>query len=130
MGFKDSSKDSLEPTKRSDMPVTHEKPPLNTVQLQQKSAVHSLVGNMSGAKDSMNSSFADSIDNNLDGRPAAINPLNQYGERSSETAKSESRVVSPNEGDDGGWLNNLINKKGGVKKVSVIVYLEFVDYIF
>ena len=76
-----------------------------------------------GAKDSMNSSFADSIENNLEGKQHQPGIKQNFNNNDmpnpmqfSENGRLESRVVSPNEGTDG-WLNNLISKKGGPKKV-------------
>ncbi len=124
LGFKDSSKDSLD---QPGYRPTAEKPPINTTSAngnqhhQSQKPVHHLVGLLGPTKDSMNSSFADSIENN-DAKPGKggdslqnMNPM-QFN----ELAKAESRVMSPNESTDG-WLNNLMSKKGGVGQKKVLL---------
>jgi len=124
LGFKDSSKDSLD---QPGYRPTAEKPPINTASAngnqhhQSQKPVHHLVGLLGPTKDSMNSSFADSIENN-DAKPGKgsdslqnMNPM-QFN----ELAKAESRVMSPNESTDG-WLNNLMSKKGGVGQKKVLL---------
>ncbi len=122
LGFKDSSKDSLD---QPGYRPTFDKPPLNILNpssnqnQQPQKPVNQLISLLGVAKDSMNSSFAESIENN-DTKPSKsidnlqnINPM-QFN----EPTKTESRVMSPNESNDG-WLNNLMSKKGGLglKKV-------------
>lgn len=70
-------------------------------------------------KDSMNSSFADSIENAEPVKPGQsgfninnINPLNfEFGQSKHPQNKEQDSMV-PSDSNEDGWLSNLINKKG------------------
>ena len=106
LGLKDSSKDSIEVAKQN---LLADKPPLYAGASSKPTSGQNQ--QQTGAKDSMNSSFADSIEN-LENRPSGNNN-NEMLKRDNEFNLG---ITSHNEGEDG-WLNNLISNKKVVKKV-------------
>ncbi len=125
LGFKDSSKDSIDVTtnkqqrlNQQENPVL-EKPPLHTNIHNNQTTPRAGMG-LNTAKDSMNSSFADSVDLH-DNRA-------QLARNENTESKADLNVNSMN-GEEDGWLNNLMNKKGGVKKVGSFIFETHVQRV-
>lgn len=114
LGFKDSSRDSIDANttgrhQQRDNPVL-EKPPMHSTNPNNQVPKTSNI-----AKDSMNSSFADSVELHDNNR---AQPQTKSENMASESKVNELHGPSSVNGEEDGWLNSLMSKKGGVKKVS------------